>query len=113
VVVRLVLPFPHATECWLNMSAQELYPVELVRFPPHAHPNKMQMVWHQATGRAEKLLANSGMEHKLTERGMKIYCKPSERSLLKRVCPENHRVPLIMMFLEPWKVPFFQWRHER
>ena len=67
VVVRLVLPLSPATERWLKMSAQKFHRIELVTFSPRAHPNKMQMVRHQAIGRTVKLFARSGVEHDLAE----------------------------------------------
>jgi len=111
VVVRLVLPLPPATECWLKVRPQKLHRVKLVRFSPHPHPNKMQVVRHQAIRRAEKLFARSSVKHEFAKRGVKILCQPTACSLVQGVRPENHRVPLIEMLFKPWKIPFFWWQH--
>ena len=70
------------------------------------------MVRHQAVGGTEEIFARSRVQHEFPEREMEILRKPASAPLLQRVRPENHRVPLIKMLFEPWKIPFF-WRRPR
>jgi hypothetical protein len=62
VVVGLLLVLM-GTQLWAEVFSQKLYAVLLVRVTSHSHPDQMNMIWHQAIGRAKESLASGGVEH--------------------------------------------------
>jgi hypothetical protein len=50
-----------------EVFAEEFHPILLVGFPPHAHPDQMNVVWHQAIGRAKEPFARRSVEHDFAE----------------------------------------------
>jgi hypothetical protein len=106
VIVGLMLPFATTAERRLEVRAEELHGVELVRLAPDSHPDEMQMIGHEAVGGAEKVFARGGVVHEFAERGVKSGRQPAAGAFLQRVSPENDGVALVTMFFESRKIPF-------
>jgi len=53
VIVGLMLELMR-TQLWAEMFPQKLHPILLVRVTSHSHPDQMNMIRHQAIGRAEE-----------------------------------------------------------
>jgi hypothetical protein len=71
----------------------------------------MQMIWHQAVGGAERVLAGSGVEHEFAERGVKGRREPAARTFLQGVRPEDDGVSLVTMFFQSRKFSFARRSH--
>ena len=50
-----------------EMFAQKLHAVALVRIKAKPHPEQVDVVWHQAIGRADQAFTACGMKHDFTE----------------------------------------------
>ena len=76
MVVRLMLEF-----LWRKFGfetrSQEGHAVTLVGIQTQPRPNQMQVIGHEAIGRAEQALARGGVQHQFAKRGVKPYVQPA------------------------------------
>ena len=66
VIMRLMLEAMRA-QLGGEMLTQKLHAVSLIGFPPHSHPNQMNVIWHQAIGRGKEPFACRSVEHDFAE----------------------------------------------
>jgi hypothetical protein len=95
VIMRLVLKTVR-TQLGREVLAKKLHAVLLVGFAPHAHPDQMNVIRHQAVGRAEKPLARGGVEHDFAKAFMERVAQPSCAAIGSGHGPVNYCVSLVV-----------------
>lgn len=103
VIVGLMLETGLA-EAWPQLGAKEFDPIALVRVVTEAHPNEMQVIWHQAIGWAKQTLTRGRMKHQFPKSGMKPGVEPTSSAMRNRHGPENNRVCLVKLTAESRKI---------
>jgi hypothetical protein len=92
--VRLMLKAMRAQRR-AKMLAQEFHAVALVGIAAQPHPEQMNMVGHQAIGRAEQSFAGGGVKHRFPESRVEKFIQPAGSSQGHGHCPVNDGVALI------------------
>lgn len=95
VIMRLVLEAVRA-QLGREVFAQKFHSILLIRVVPQPHPDQMNVVRHQAVGRAEKTLARGGVEHDFAKAGMKCVTQPARAALGNGHRPMDDRVGLVI-----------------
>lgn len=111
VIMWLMLPFAATAQRWFEVCAQKLYGVELVTFPAHSHPNEMQMVRHQAVGRTKEPFPHGCVQHQFAKPGVKCQRQPTPCSFLQRIRPKHHRMALVSVPFQSWKLTLLRRNH--
>ena len=107
VVVGLVLEFVRL-EHGAQLAAEKSHCIELVAFASHSHPDKVQVVGHEAIGWTPNLFTKSRVQHELSKTQMKQLVQPTRGAMLHRQRPHDNRVTLVMMAKQPRQiVPLF------
>lgn len=106
VVMRLMLPFPTITQSGSKFGSEKLHRVELIATAPHPHPEKVQVVGHQAVRRTPYVVADRGMEHQLAESVVKSRRQLTAGPLFERKGPEDDGAALIMMPFQTRQIAF-------
>lgn len=99
VIVRLVLEAMRA-QFRSEVFTYKLKAVPLISVAPHAHPNQVNVIRHQAISWAEQSLTRSGVEHDLTEVSVECIVQPAGAAQGDRHRPMNHGIGLIIL---AWK----------
>ena len=103
LVVRLVLKAMR-TQRRAEMFAQKLHAVELVTVKTQSHPDQMNVVGHQAIGRAKKPFARGGVQHDFTKFCVKRFVQPAGAALGNWQRPVNDGVGLIKFSRQSGKI---------
>ncbi len=111
VIMWLMLPFAATAQRRFKVRAQKLHGVDLITFPAHSHPNQMQMVRHQAIGRAEKSFSCCRVQHQFSKPRVKCLREPTARALLQRVRPKYHGMTLVSVPFQSRKLPLVRRSH--
>jgi len=103
MVVRLVLKAMRS-EQFPDMLAQKLHAVPLVGIAPQPHPDQMNVIGHQAVGRAEQAFSCGSMKHDLSKLRVEKIVKPACAAQGHRPRPVNDRVALVILTRQAWQV---------
>ena len=103
MVVSLMLEL-RRLEVRTDLSPEKLDSIALVSVAAQPHPDKMNMVRHQAASRTKQSFARRRVKHQLTKRGVKAIDQPALPAMENRHGPEDDGVSLVKFTLQPRQV---------
>lgn len=96
VIVWLVLKAMRL-EQFADMLAQKLHAVSLISLAPQPHPDQMNVIRHQAIGRAEQTFAHRSVQHYFPKAGVEKFVEPTLAARGKGQGPVNDCVTLVIL----------------
>ncbi len=103
MVVRLMLKLDGFEER-TDLGAKKLDAVALVGVTAQPHPDKMNVVRHQAVSRTYQSFTRRRVKHHLAKRGVETVRKPALLTMGNRHGPEDDGVGLIELAFQPWQI---------
>lgn len=103
MVVRLMLKLG-GFEKWTDLGAKKLDAVALVGITTQPHPDKMNVVRHQAVSRTYQSFTRRRVKHHLPKRGVETVGQPALPAMGNRHGPENDGVGLIELTFQPRQI---------
>ena len=94
VVASLVLKLVRPDQA-PKVRAEEHHPVELIAVAPHAHPDEMNVVGHEAITRTKQIFAGRRVKQQLAKLLVERFVQPPSSPILQRLRPMHDRVALV------------------
>jgi hypothetical protein len=91
------------------VGSEERHRGELVAFAGKAHPDEVNVVWHEAIDRAEEGFASHGVEEEFAELLVKRFVEPAGSAMENCEGPEDNGVANIMLAREAGEVSAMGW----
>ena len=103
VIVRLMLKLRRLKQR-TELGAEKLHPVTLVGVTAHAHPDEMNVVRHEAVGRAEQSFPGRRVQQQLAEGSVETVVQPALGAAGDGQGPEHDGIGLVKLAFQPREI---------